>query len=27
LESGAVAFLDKKDLDLPAIRQVIDDIL
>ena len=25
LESGAVAFLDKKDLDLPAIRQVIED--
>jgi DNA-binding NarL/FixJ family response regulator len=27
LEAGAVAFLDKKDLDLPAIRQVIEDIL
>ena len=27
LEFGAVAFLDKKDLDLPAIRQVIDDVL
>jgi len=27
LESGAVAFLDKKDLDLPAIKQVIDDII
>jgi len=25
LESGAIAFLDKKDLDLPSIRQVIDD--
>jgi hypothetical protein len=27
LESGAIAFLDKKDLDLPAIKQVIDDII
>ncbi len=27
LESGAIAFLDKKDLDLPSIRQVIDDVL
>ena len=27
LESGAVAFLDKKDLDLHAILQVMDDIL
>jgi len=27
LESGAIAFLDKKDLDLPSIRQVIDDAL
>jgi DNA-binding NarL/FixJ family response regulator len=27
LESGAIAFLDKKDLDLPAIRQVIEDVL
>ena len=27
LEAGAIAFLDKKDLDLPAIRQVIEDIL
>ncbi len=27
LEAGAVAFLDKKDLDLPAIRQVIEDVL
>ena len=26
LQSGAVAFLDKKDLDVPALRQVIDDI-
>ena len=26
LEAGAVAFLDKKDLDLPALRQVIEDI-
>ena len=27
LESGAIAFLDKKDLDLPAIKQVIEDIV
>jgi DNA-binding NarL/FixJ family response regulator len=27
LESGAVAFLDKKDLDLPELKQVIDDVL
>jgi DNA-binding NarL/FixJ family response regulator len=27
LQSGAVAFLDKKNLDLPALRQVIDDII
>ena len=27
LEAGAIAFLDKKDLDLPAIRQVIEDVL
>ena len=27
LESGAIAFLDKKDLDLPAIKQVIEDII
>ena len=27
LEAGAVAFLDKKDLDLPAIKQVIEDVL
>jgi len=27
LESGAIAFLDKKDLDLPSIKQVIDDVL
>ena len=27
LESGAVAFLDKKDLDLPALKQVIEDII
>jgi DNA-binding NarL/FixJ family response regulator len=26
LEAGAVAFLDKKDLDVAAIRQVIDDM-
>lgn len=26
LESGAVAFLDKKDLDLSTLRQVIDDV-
>jgi DNA-binding NarL/FixJ family response regulator len=26
LQSGAVAFLDKKDLDVPTLRQVIDDI-
>ena len=27
LEAGAIAFLDKKDLDLPAIRQVVEDAL
>ena len=27
LESGAIAFLDKKDLDLRALRQVIEDLL
>jgi DNA-binding NarL/FixJ family response regulator len=27
LESGAVAFLDKKDLDLAALKQVVDDII
>jgi len=27
LESGAIAFLDKKDLDLPTLRQVIDDVV
>jgi DNA-binding NarL/FixJ family response regulator len=27
LESGAIAFLDKKDLDLPALKQVIDDVI
>ncbi len=27
LQSGAVAFLDKKDLDLPTLRQVIDDVI
>ncbi len=27
LDAGAVAFLDKKDLDLSAIRQVIEDVL
>lgn len=27
LESGAVAFLDKKDLDLSTLRQVLNDIL
>ena len=26
LESGAVAFLDKRNLDMPTLRQVIDDI-
>jgi hypothetical protein len=27
LEAGAIAFLDKKDLDLAALRQVVDDML
>lgn len=27
LEAGAVAFLDKKDLDLPTLRQLIDDVI
>jgi DNA-binding NarL/FixJ family response regulator len=27
LEAGAVAFLDKKDLDAPTLRQVIDDVI
>ncbi len=27
LQSGAVAFLDKKDLDLSTLRQVIDDVI
>jgi DNA-binding NarL/FixJ family response regulator len=27
LESGAIAFLDKKDLDLPVLKQVIEDII
>jgi DNA-binding NarL/FixJ family response regulator len=27
LQAGAVAFLDKKDLDLPVLRQVIDDVI
>jgi DNA-binding NarL/FixJ family response regulator len=27
LQSGAVAFLDKKDLDLPTLRQLIDDVI
>jgi DNA-binding NarL/FixJ family response regulator len=27
LESGAIAFLDKKDLDLPTLKQVIEDIM
>jgi hypothetical protein len=27
LESGAIAFLDKKELDLSVLRQVIDDNL
>jgi DNA-binding NarL/FixJ family response regulator len=27
LQSGAVAFLDKKDLDLATLRQVIDDVI
>jgi DNA-binding NarL/FixJ family response regulator len=26
IQAGAVAFLDKKDLDLPTLRQVIDDV-
>jgi CheY-like chemotaxis protein len=26
LQSGAVAFLDKKDLDLATLRQVIEDV-
>lgn len=26
LQSGAVAFLDKKDLNVPTLRQVIDDV-
>ena len=27
LEAGAVAFLDKKDLDAATLRQIIDDII
>ena len=27
LEAGAVAFLDKKDLDAAALRQVIEDVI
>jgi CheY-like chemotaxis protein len=27
LESGAIAFLDKKNLDLAAIKQVINDVI
>ena len=27
LQSGAVAFLDKKDLDLPTLRQILDDLI
>ncbi len=27
LQSGAVAFLDKKDLDLSTLRQVINDVI
>jgi len=27
LQSGAVAFLDKKDLDLSTLRQVVDDVI
>lgn len=27
LQAGAVAFLDKKDLDLPTLRQVVDDLI
>ncbi len=27
LRSGAVAFLDKKDLDLPTLRQMVEDVL
>ena len=27
LQSGAAAFLDKKNLDLPTLRQVIDDVI
>ena len=26
LEAGALAFLDKKDLDVATLRQVVDDI-
>jgi DNA-binding NarL/FixJ family response regulator len=26
LEVGAVAFLDKKDLDVPTLRQVLEDL-
>jgi len=27
LQSGAVAFLDKKDLDLPTLRQMVEDVI
>jgi hypothetical protein len=27
LEAGAVAFLDKKDLDVATLRQVVDDVI
>jgi DNA-binding NarL/FixJ family response regulator len=27
LESGAIAFLDKKDLDVSTLRQVMDDVI
>jgi hypothetical protein len=27
LESGAIALLDKKDLDLSTLRQVLDDLM
>jgi DNA-binding NarL/FixJ family response regulator len=27
LEAGAIAFLDKKDLDIAALRHIIDDVL
>jgi hypothetical protein len=27
LEAGAIAFLDKKDLDVAAVQQIIEDVL